>query len=109
MFERVTPETNVELAARTAAKAVVDDVFLRLGIDAQSPLEMQKDMAALRELRILLAQTEFKKDLFWVRKSRTTLDSVRFKGVIALLGLAVTSLGAILSVAIKSLIDNLGA
>ena len=101
-------EIMVEHAARVAAEHVINETFMRLGINTLDPIEVQKDMAALRELRVLLAQTEFKKDLFWIRRTRTTLDTTRFRIMAGFFGIAVTTCAGVVSVGLKELLTNLG-
>ena len=82
--------------ANAAARKAVSETFLTLGIDTHDPLETQRDMAALRELRDMVEDKEFQADLIHVRRWRKAMDSVEKRSVIAFLfftfvgGLALT-------------------
>lgn len=75
-----------EIAEDAASKAV-RHTFLTLGMDPGNPIEAQKDMAALRELRGLVEDDEFQKDLVHLRRWRRAVDSVESKGLFVGLGL----------------------
>lgn len=79
--------TNEEIhdVATRAAREAVDQTFLRLGICAGEPIEVQKDMAHLRE---------------W----RTTTESVKRKGAVTVAGLIVSGLLAALWLGVKLLV-----
>lgn len=104
----MTPEQTavVERAAQAAAEHVMSETFLRLGINTQDPIEVQKDMASLREMRLLLSKPEFKQDLFWVREARTTLKSARFKGAMAVVSLFAAGTVAGMSEALRTFIST---
>lgn len=67
----------VEEAARLAAKEAVQDTLTTLGLDVSDPLEVQKDMAALRDMRLLLKNEEFQADLAQIRALRTSGKFIR--------------------------------
>lgn len=77
----------MEKMAEEAAQAAVKQTLLTLGIDPEDPLEAQKDMATLRELRGLVDDEEFQRDMLHLRQWRKTMDQVRSKGMIAALGM----------------------
>lgn len=67
----------VQEAARIAAKEAVRDTLTTLGLDVSDPLEVQKDMASLREMRLLLKSEDFQKDLAQIRALRTSGSFIR--------------------------------
>ena len=73
--------------AETAARTAVQQTLLTFGIDPTQPLEAQKDMAALRELRELVDDDEFQKDQIHLRRWRKTMESIESRGVLAAMGL----------------------
>jgi len=89
-----------ELAEESAEKAV-RRTLTALGIDHENPLEVQKDLAALRELRMLTSDVDFQKDMLHLRKWRKTMDSVENRGVFAALGMAIIGGLALIITGIK--------
>lgn len=72
--------------ADEAAKRAVERTLLTMGVDPNNPLETQRDMAALRELRELMESDEFQNDLLHLRRWRKAVDGVEGKGAIAAIG-----------------------
>lgn len=77
----------MEQMAENAAEAAVTHTLLSLGIDSTNPIEAQKDMAGLWELRGLIEDPEMQKDLLHLRRWRKTMDSVESKGFLTTIGL----------------------
>lgn len=98
----------IESTARHAAKEAVAGTLTSLGIDASNPIDTQHDMAALRELRTLVEDVEFQKDMLHIRKWRMTLDRVQAKGVITLVGLMIVAFAGVAWLGIQQLIINKG-
>jgi len=73
--------------AKATADETVKQILLTIGIDQGNPIEAQKDMAALRELRQLIDDDEFKKDMLHLRRWRKTMDGVENKGIMAAIGM----------------------
>jgi hypothetical protein len=73
--------------AEDAAQQAVARTLLSLGIDPANPLEAQKDMAALRELRLVVDDQEFQADMIHLRRWRKTMDTVQSKGMLAAIGM----------------------
>jgi hypothetical protein len=84
------PQAQIELIAAEAAKKAVKETLLTLGIDADNPLAAQKDMMVLREVGDLIMDAEFRKDMEHLRTWRVTLNGVKSKGLLTLVGLIVT-------------------
>ena len=84
-------DPDQELQLRSIAEAVsvktVEQMLVRLGIDHQRPIEAQKDLAALREIRMLLTDGEFQKDMTHLRQWRRAMESATSKGFLALTGM----------------------
>lgn len=85
-MDRETQALMKQMAEEAATEAVTK-TLLTLGINSNDPLGAQRDMAALRELRELVDDEEFRKDLLHLRRWRKTMDNVESKGVIAAVGL----------------------
>lgn len=76
--------------ANEAAVAAVAQTLTSLGVDQRHPISVQKDMAALRELRELIEDPETQADLMHLRKWRKTMERVQSKGILTLVGLLIT-------------------
>ena len=94
-------EAVIQKAATEAANKTASDILLKLGVDPKEPLEVQKDMAALRELRNLVSDPEFQRDMLHLRKWRKAVNSVESKGMMTVAGLFFTGLAALLVIGIK--------
>lgn len=81
-------------------------MLVSLGMDPEYPLEVQKDMAALRELRNLLDDQEFQRDMLHLRKWRKSMDSVQSKGLLAIVGMIVAGGIATLWIGFKDLLTG---
>jgi len=86
----------IEETAECASKKVLKDTLTALGIDASEPFQVQKDMAALRELRVLLEDPEIQKDLMHLRKWRVNMETVQSRGLTKAVGLLI--LGALVAI-----------
>ena len=73
--------------AEAAADTAVRPTLVTIGIDPRNPIETKRDMAALRELRELTDDEEFRMDMVHLRRWRKTMDSVESKGTLAAVGL----------------------
>lgn len=94
-------DPRISEAFDQCATKAVERTLLALGVDAHRPLEAQKDMATLRELRDMLADGEFQQDLVHLRKTRQALESIQSKGLLAILGLAGTAALALAAAALS--------
>ena len=85
---KLDTETKAFMAtlADEAAHRAVAETLLTLGIDTHDPLEAQRDMATLRELREMIDSEDFQADLLHLRRWRKTFDSIEKKGFMAALG-----------------------
>ena len=92
----------VQEAARLAASQAVDDTLTKLGLDVSDPLEVQKDMAALRDMRLLLKNEEFQKDLAQIRALRTSGNFIRSTTGKAVITVAVTGLVGLLVLGVRA-------
>lgn len=74
-----------------AAFKAVNRTLTALGVDHENPLETQRDFAAMHEVRELLSDDEFRKDMLHIRKWRMVMERVEGKGINAMiLGFCVT-------------------
>ena len=100
-------ETPTELlirqVANETAKRAVASTLTTLGIDAEHPLETQRDMAALRDLRELVLDEEFRKDLAYVRSWRIAMSKVQNKGILTVVGIVVAGICAAVYAGIRTL------
>ena len=72
---------------RSVVKDTVSETLVRMGIDAEDPIEMQKDFSHLRQ---------------W----RTATDSARTKGVVALVGILVTGICAAVWMGLQQMLEK---
>lgn len=93
MIERISQEISMKAIART---------FITLGIDPQNPIEAQKDMAALRELRKLYENSNFQQDLAQLRTWRKSLDKIKERGFFTSLALIAMGGLALIVFALKN-------
>lgn len=92
IIEKISREVSITAVRRT---------LVSLGIDPRDPIEAQKDMAALREVRLLLSDQEFQRDLAQIRAWRTSLDQVKLKGFLVAVGFVCMGGLALILYAIK--------
>jgi len=92
MIERISQEVSISVTER---------LFVSLGIDPQNPIEAQKDMAALRELRNIYETPDFQQDLASLRSWRKNLDNVKAKSFFTALTLIVTGGATLIIYALK--------
>jgi hypothetical protein len=98
------PETRAlmkEIATEAAEEAVLK-TLMTMGIDASDPIEAQRDMLALRELRALIDDPEFQKDMLHLRRWRMNMNSIESKGFLAACGMAITGFIAFIIYAFQS-------
>ena len=96
----------MEALAETVASKVVEEMLIKLGIDHSRPLEVQHDFLALREVRVLLTNTEFQADLSHLRKWRQAMESGTSKGLIAIGTLVISGFAAIIVIGFKAWIHR---
>lgn len=96
-------ERMAEDAASKAARTVMESVLVTLGIDAKNPLEIQKDMAALRDMRELLTDEQFRADMAHVRKWREAMDSAKSRSFLAVVGIITSGLVSAIYIGAKEL------
>lgn len=79
------PTTRILIGevAEETSKRVVREVLVSLGIDTSEPIEVQKDLAALRELRALMASHEMQADLMHLRRWRKNMNAIQSKGILS--------------------------
>ncbi len=89
-------EKVAEEAAHKTANKVVREFLVTLGIDASDPIAIQKDMAALREMRELIADKDFQSDMAHVRKWRESMEAAKSRSFLAIIGIITTgAMGAL--------------
>jgi len=97
----------IEQTANSAAKNAVEGMLVSLGIDATDPIEVQKDMAYLREFRQFLGDPEVQADLLHMRKWRKTMEGVQRKSLVSVVGLIVVGTAALIWMGIQAGIHKL--
>lgn len=85
-MDRETQALMTQIAEEAADRAV-KQTLITLGIDWEDPIGAQKDMATLREVRVLVEDPETQKDLLHLRRWRKTMDNVESKGTLGAIGL----------------------
>lgn len=83
---------------------VVRGVLESMGFDVQNRLEMQKQMQALREIASLMADEEFKADLYHLRTWRLATEKARSIGFITVLTTIVTGAAGALWLGFRELL-----
>lgn len=86
----------LESIASNAARQAVRDTLVTLGVDPASPIQAQRDFAALSEMRSLLEDKEFQADLAHLRRWRQTVDGVQNKSMLAVVGVLVSGVVGLL-------------
>lgn len=106
-----TTETKalIKQVAQEAAEQAVSNALTRLGFDDASPIEVQKDMAALREMRGLIEDPEVQADLTHLRRWRRTMDAVQSRGVLTVITLLITGAAATFWLGFKNILRAGGA
>ncbi len=96
-----------EIAAASAKEAVLS-TLVSLGIDVKDPIKAQSDFAALRDVRSLLDDEEFSADLTHLRKWRRAVEEVESKGRLALTGIFISGLVAMIWLGVKTKLGLFG-
>lgn len=81
-------EEQVRKIVEEATTKAVHQTLVSLGIDPNSPLDMQQHMSALRELSDLLDDEDYKADQIHLRKWRKSMESaskIGFKTVVTMI------------------------
>lgn len=79
----VPTTVDLDKVVRTA----VDETLIRLGVDAKRPLDLQQDMAFLRDMR-------------------AAHQKVKTKGILVLVGLVVSTFAALIWLGLKASLHN---
>lgn len=77
----------IEKTAEAAATNAVMQTLTTLGFDTARPLEVQRDMASLHEIRIAYNSPAFQQDMLHLRKWRLTMEQVRRKSILGAAGM----------------------
>ena len=91
----VNEETRAVLRdiAEDAAFKAVNRTLTALGVDHGNPLSVQRDFAAMHEVRTWVTDDEFRKDMLHIRKWRLVMERVEGKGISTVIwGFVVTCL-----------------
>jgi len=91
-LDKETMEVLEKLAER-AAEHAIKKVLLNLGIDTTNTLESQDTFAAMREVKDLIHDDDFRRDLYAIRDWRKGMADIKSKTLwavisVILLGLA---------------------
>lgn len=78
-----------EIAERAATKAV-KSLLLQLGIDADNPLDAQRDFLMLREVTKVVCDPEVRRDLDHLRLWRTRTEQIKTNGTLTVVGLMIS-------------------
>lgn len=99
-------EKVAEEAAHKTANKVVREFLVTLGIDASDPIAIQKDMAALREIRELVADKDFQSDMAHVRSWRESMEAAKSRSFLAIIGIITTGAVGALWIGLKELLTK---
>lgn len=92
--------------AQQTATETVEKTLISLGIDHDRPIEVQRDMAALREVRDLIDDPEFQKDMLHIRKWRRAMDGVTSKGLLTISGMIMAGIVAAIWMGVKQYVGR---
>lgn len=81
---------QVKDVAQAAAKQAVEETLMSIGVDTKNPLQAQASFAALRNLVTVFSDQDFQADLQHLRAWRISVSQVRSKGMLTVLGAALT-------------------
>ena len=77
-------------------KHVVEETLTSLGFDVKDPIEVQRDVAALREFRKFMTSEDTQADLMHLRKWREAMDNTKAYSLRALVFLTISAVVAAL-------------
>lgn len=87
--------------ADAVARQAEAQTLLSLGIDVANPLQAQRDFMVLREVGQLVMDSEFRKDMEYLRTWRLAIQEVKTKGLVTIVGIVVTGLVALVVAGFK--------
>ena len=99
-------ERVAEDAAHKTANKVVHEILVTLGIDTTNPIAIQKDMAALREIRELVADKDFQSDMAHVRAWRESMEAAKSRSFLAIIALITAGAAGALWIGFKELVGK---
>jgi hypothetical protein len=85
----------ISATAEDAAERAVMKTLTMFGFDSDNPIEVQKDMAAIREYRVVASTEDYKKDQAHLRFWRQSVETAKSHALITIVGILAT--GAIVS------------
>lgn len=98
-------ERMIREVASEAASTAITELFIRLGIDVSNPIEVQRDMQALRELGVRNADPQTQQDFLYLRELRLTSERIKSKTLLGFIAILVTGTVSALTVGIKSFLS----
>lgn len=102
----MTTDPEIKVLMQEVAEAAVAKAFTRLGLDPADPLTVQRDMAFLREVRLLIQDPETQKDLLHLRRWRKTIDNVQSRGILTFVAILVTGVAAAVWIGVQDLMPR---
>jgi hypothetical protein len=94
-----------DIAERAATKAV-KNLLLQLGIDAENPIEAQRDFLMLREVTKVVCDPEVRRDLDHLRLWRTRTEQIKANGTFTVFGLLISGFLAATWIGIQRLLGQ---
>lgn len=99
-------DRELEALAEKAAAQAVKTVLLQIGIDTEDPLEAQKDFYLMRQVAHMANDAEFRKDMEHIREWRMSMNSIKSKSIMTVVGVMVSGVLAAAWVGLKHLIEK---
>lgn len=99
--KRIMKDVVSEAADEAVRKALVS-----LGVDPTNPLETQRDMAALRELREMASDEAFQRDMMHLRRWRKAMDGIQNKGILTVVSILFSGICAALWLGLQALLGR---
>ena len=88
---------------RMLVKEIVHDTLTSMGLETDRPLEMQRDMASIREIRLLLADPALQADLLHLRKWREAMELAKKRSIISMATMVAAGIVAALTIGVKEI------
>lgn len=89
-------QADLQVIASGAARQVLHEMLMSMGVDISNPIATQEMFSGLREVVRTFGDEEFQRDMQRMRTWRRTMDHVQSKGLLTMVGLAITAIAIML-------------
>lgn len=98
----------IKAIVRETTEHSVKKTLEALGFDIDEPTEVQQDVATMREVRKMLSDFEYQKDMLHLRQWRVAMGDLKSKGILVSVGFAILGVIALVVLGFKSKLAVLG-